>query len=120
MGEPAFQDWHVRFRAARADVSEARDQKVKSLYEELETRQGLCLLGATAIEDRLQDRVPEVIESLRVAGICVWVLTGDKLETAINIGKSCRLLTDVMENVEVTGGLSEVPRCFDNMEKHVE
>lgn len=51
------------------------------LYEEIET--GLRLLGATAIEDRLQDGVPETIEDLKRAGIKVWVATGDKVETAI-------------------------------------
>jgi P-type E1-E2 ATPase len=45
----------------------------------------LILLGATAIEDKLQEGVPQCIETLRKAGIKIWVLTGDKLETAINI-----------------------------------
>lgn len=45
------------------------------------------MLGATAIEDKLQEGVPETIEALMKAKIRVWVLTGDKLETAINIGK---------------------------------
>ena len=51
-----------------------------------------CSLGATGIEDRLQDGVPETIESLRQAGIKVWVLTGDKQETALNIAYSCKLI----------------------------
>ncbi|TPX37615.1 hypothetical protein SmJEL517_g00757 [Synchytrium microbalum] len=51
------------------------------------------LLGATAIEDRLQDGVPEAIELLRGAGIKVWVLTGDKMETAINIAFASNLFT---------------------------
>lgn len=49
------------------------------------------LLGLTAIEDRLQDGVPETISSLREAGIQIWILTGDKEETALNIAKSCQL-----------------------------
>nr|CAI5828685.1 unnamed protein product [Callosobruchus analis] len=52
----------------------------------------LKLIGATAIEDKLQDGVPETIAALLEADINVWVLTGDKQETAINIGYSCRLL----------------------------
>lgn len=48
--------------------------------------------GATGIEDRLQENVPETIQALREAGIKVWVLTGDKLETAVNIAYSCKLL----------------------------
>ena len=52
----------------------------------------LSLLGATAIEDKLQEGVPETIAQLLDAHIHVWVLTGDKQETAINIGHSCKLL----------------------------
>lgn len=50
------------------------------------------IVGATGIEDRLQDGVPETIEKLRRAGINIWMLTGDKQETAINIGYACKLL----------------------------
>lgn len=57
----------------------------------------LSLLGGTAIEDRLQDGVPEAIALLAQAGIKLWVLTGDKVETAINIGFSCNLLDNDME-----------------------
>lgn len=57
----------------------------------------LKLIGATAIEDKLQDGVPQCIERLARAGIKIWVLTGDKVETAYNIGLSCRLLTNDME-----------------------
>jgi Phospholipid-translocating P-type ATPase C-terminal len=52
----------------------------------------LELLGATAIEDKLQDGVPAAIASIMAAGVKVWVLTGDKEETAINIGVACQLL----------------------------
>lgn len=57
----------------------------------------LKLIGATAIEDKLQDGVPDTIAALLEADIYVWVLTGDKQETAINIGYSCRLLTQGMQ-----------------------
>jgi phospholipid-transporting ATPase len=45
----------------------------------------LILVGCTAIEDKLQEGVPTCIETLSAAGIKIWVLTGDKMETAINI-----------------------------------
>ena len=48
--------------------------------------------GITAIEDRLQAGVPEAIQALRDAGLAVWVLTGDKLQTATEIGRSCNLI----------------------------
>lgn len=49
-------------------------------------------LGATGIEDRLQEGVPESIEALHKAGIKIWMLTGDKQETAVNIAYACKLL----------------------------
>jgi P-type E1-E2 ATPase len=59
--------------------------------------QGFRLLGSTAIEDRLQEEVPQTIKVFKDAGIKVYVLTGDKIETAINIGYSCELLDSEME-----------------------
>lgn len=50
--------------------------------------------GATGIEDRLQESVPDTIVALREAGIKIWVLTGDKPETAVNIGYASRLLEE--------------------------
>jgi magnesium-transporting ATPase (P-type) len=50
------------------------------------------MIGITAIEDKLQDEVPEVIADLAKAKIVLWMLTGDKEETAVNIGKSCNLI----------------------------
>ncbi|KAM4575510.1 putative phospholipid-transporting ATPase IM [Fundulus diaphanus] len=67
-----------------------RDTRLEKLYDEME--RDLLLLGVTAIEDRLQEGVPETIALLQEAGIKVWVLTGDKKETTVNIGYSCKLL----------------------------
>merc|ERR1740122_554476 len=52
---------------------------------------GLKFVGVTAVEDRLQEGVPETIKTIKEMGIRVWVLTGDKTETAVDIAKSCRL-----------------------------
>ena len=59
---------------------------MEELQDEIE--QNCDLLGATAIEDKLQDNVGPTIRYLKKAGIKLWVLTGDKVETAINIGFS--------------------------------
>ncbi|KAJ3147903.1 hypothetical protein HDU86_007644 [Geranomyces michiganensis] len=67
-----------------------REENIAAVCEEIETE--LVFLGVTAIEDRLQDQVPETIEFLVECGIKVWLLTGDKMETAINIGMSSRLI----------------------------
>lgn len=69
---------------------EQKDDLLDQAYSEIE--QNVVLLGATAVEDRLQDEVPQTIAQLQQAGIKIWMLTGDKLETAENIGESCKLL----------------------------
>uniref|UniRef100_A0A8D3EGA5 Phospholipid-transporting ATPase n=1 Tax=Scophthalmus maximus TaxID=52904 RepID=A0A8D3EGA5_SCOMX len=69
---------------------ENREELLLESAQRLETN--LTLLGATGIVDRLQEDVPETIEALQRAGIKVWVLTGDKQETAINIAYACKLL----------------------------
>ncbi|KAF5097525.1 hypothetical protein D0Z00_002357 [Geotrichum galactomycetum] len=72
-----------------------REDRMEEVADALE--RGLTLLGGTAIEDRLQIGVPQSIALLGKAGIKLWVLTGDKVETAINIGFSCNLLDNDME-----------------------
>ena len=57
----------------------------------------MTLIGSTAIEDKLQDDVEDTISFIKSAGVKLWVLTGDKIETAINIGFSCALLDPEME-----------------------
>ena len=73
------------------------DQMQSEIEERLE------LVGGTGIEDKLQDDVGATIKSLQEAGIQIWVLTGDKIETAINIGYSCNLLNDSMEQIIIYG-----------------
>ena len=63
----------------------------------------LELIGATAIEDKLQDEVGLTIQTLKRAGIKVWVLTGDKIETAINIGYATKLLSDKLDRIVIDG-----------------
>jgi phospholipid-transporting ATPase len=95
-----YMEWNERFIEANNDIHN-RAQRIEALGEEIEQR--LTLVGATAIEDKLQDGVPETIASLKEAGIKVWVLTGDKIETAVNIGYSCRLLNDEMLDLRIVG-----------------
>lgn len=63
-----------------------------NIYSEIE--QGLVIIGATAVEDSLQKNVPETIKNLQLAGIKIWMLTGDKFETAENVGFSCKLINE--------------------------
>ncbi|KAG6836177.1 hypothetical protein H0H93_010616 [Arthromyces matolae] len=87
--EAEYEAWSEKYHEATVAM-ENREEKVEAVSDELE--RDLRLLGATAIEDRLQDGVPEAIEDLKRAGIKIWVATGDKLETAIAIGHSTNLI----------------------------
>lgn len=58
---------------------------------------GLTLIGATGVEDKLADKVPETIHDLQMAGIKIWMLTGDKFETAENISFFCKLIKEDFE-----------------------
>ena len=88
-----FDEWIPKWQQASMQIKNRKEalNDVATLIEK-----DLSLVGITAIEDKLQDDVPETIANLLNAQIHVWVLTGDKQETAINIGRSCRMITDDM------------------------
>uniref|UniRef100_A0A8C6NZE9 Phospholipid-transporting ATPase n=1 Tax=Nothobranchius furzeri TaxID=105023 RepID=A0A8C6NZE9_NOTFU len=79
-------DVDKRLTAARTALQQ-REERLQEAFSHIE--RDLQLLGATAVEDKLQDKVQETIEALRLAGIKVWVLTGDKHETAVSVSLSC-------------------------------
>uniref|UniRef100_A0A8B9K3M5 Phospholipid-transporting ATPase n=1 Tax=Astyanax mexicanus TaxID=7994 RepID=A0A8B9K3M5_ASTMX len=89
LDEAEYEAWLKRHAFAETSI-ENREQLLLESAQKLETN--LTLLGATGIVDRLQEEVPETIEALQRAGIKVWVLTGDKQETAVNIACACKLL----------------------------
>uniref|UniRef100_A0A8C4I017 Phospholipid-transporting ATPase n=1 Tax=Dicentrarchus labrax TaxID=13489 RepID=A0A8C4I017_DICLA len=103
LDEEYFNQWQQRHHEASTDLDD-RESKLDQLYEEIE--KDLLLLGATAIEDKLQDGVPQTIEQLSKADIKIWVLTGDKQETAENIGYSCNLLREEMNDIFIISGNS--------------
>ena len=84
-----YDEFAAKWRAVEKAVL-GRDELIREAAELLES--DLTIVGASAIEDKLQDGVPQTILDLGNAGVKVWVLTGDKMETAINIGYSARLL----------------------------
>uniref|UniRef100_A0A8D1IKL3 Phospholipid-transporting ATPase n=2 Tax=Sus scrofa TaxID=9823 RepID=A0A8D1IKL3_PIG len=77
-----------------------REKKLAEAYEQIET--DLILLGATAVEDRLQEKAADTIEALQKAGIKVWVLTGDKMETAAATCYACKLFRRTTRLLELT------------------
>jgi phospholipid-transporting ATPase len=96
-----YEQWLERYKAA-ANTAVERDAKLSAVASEIE--KDLFIVGVTAIEDKLQDGVPDTIADLAAAGIKVCVLTGDKMETAINIGYSCKVLREGMTKLQLAGG----------------
>ena len=92
-----YDNWLIEYLKAKQDISE-KETIIPKLYDKIEVN--LNLLGSTAIEDELQDEVDSVIHSLMETGIKVWMLTGDKLDTAKNIAYSCKLFEDNMHIIE--------------------
>ena len=124
---PQYTRWHAEYAQACADLDQIEkkknglDNRIDELEGEIE--QDLTLLGVTALEDRLQDGVPECIACLAAAGVKIWVLTGDKEETAINIGVACNLLLpgDYMEMVIVNKTTCPTPGAMiDLLTDHIQ
>ncbi|XP_024183976.1 phospholipid-transporting ATPase 1 isoform X2 [Rosa chinensis] len=106
-----FEQWHSSFEAASTALI-GRAALLRKVAGNIENN--LIILGASGIEDKLQLGVPEAIDSLRTAGVQVWVLTGDKQETAISIGYSSKLLTRRMTQILINSSSKE--SCRRNLE----
>jgi len=88
--EQHYLKWSEKYAAAENEVGNIRTLKVDKMSNLIED--GLEVLGATAVQDNLQDGVVETLRDLKEANINVWVLTGDKEETAVNIGFACGII----------------------------
>uniref|UniRef100_A0A8D0H695 Phospholipid-transporting ATPase n=1 Tax=Sphenodon punctatus TaxID=8508 RepID=A0A8D0H695_SPHPU len=99
--EEQFKEWLKMYQEANTSL-DSREERLSIVYEKIE--RDMMLLGATAIEDKLQEGVTDTIASLLLANIKIWVLTGDKQETAMNIGYSCHMLTDAMNEIFIVTG----------------
>lgn len=73
--EKFFYEWRKRQQEAATSLN-SREDRLGAIYEEIECE--MSLIGVTAIEDKLQDGVQQAISNLQMAGIKIWVLTGDK------------------------------------------
>lgn len=96
---PQYEIWSEKYNIAKSSLVN-RQEKTEAVGAGIENN--LSILGATAIEDKLQNGVTEAIEKIKRAGIKMWMLTGDKRETAINIGYSCKLIYDYSTVVILT------------------
>ncbi|KAH0713565.1 hypothetical protein KY289_009524 [Solanum tuberosum] len=88
--EEEYHEWSLLFKEANSSLVD-REWRVAEVCQRIE--HGFEIIGVAAIEDRLQDAVPETIETLRKAGINFWMLTGDKQNTAIQIARSCNFVS---------------------------
>eukprot|EP00698_Gefionella_okellyi_P009875 TRINITY_DN2532_c0_g2_i1.p1 TRINITY_DN2532_c0_g2~~TRINITY_DN2532_c0_g2_i1.p1 ORF type:complete len:1126 (-),score=220.66 TRINITY_DN2532_c0_g2_i1:130-3507(-) len=89
------EEWRRAFKSASDIVGEQRNIAVAEVCDKLE--HSFQLVGVSAVEDKLQDEVPETLEYLLKCGIKIWILTGDKQETAVNIGLTSNLITEDMQ-----------------------
>lgn len=115
--ESEYQAWNKEHDLAAAAITD-REDKLEAVSDAIERE--LTLLGGTAIEDRLQDGVPDTIALLGDAGIKLWVLTGDKVETAINIGFSCNLLNNDMDLIVFKIEDESLETAEIELDKHLE
>ncbi|XP_004595981.2 phospholipid-transporting ATPase IK [Ochotona princeps] len=115
VSEDELAEWQRRHQEASL-LLQNRAQALHQVYNEME--QNLELLGVTAIEDKLQDGVPDTIKCLRKGNIRVWVLTGDKQETAVNIGFACQLLSENMLILEEKDINSILETYWENNNLH--
>lgn len=116
LDEGEYQEWNKEHDLAAAAIVD-REDKLETVSDAIE--RDLTLLGGTAIEDRLQDGVPDTIALLGDAGIKLWVLTGDKVETAINIGFSCNLLSNDMDLIVFAIPDGKMEAAEAELEKHL-
>ncbi|KAF5206120.1 Phospholipid-transporting atpase [Thalictrum thalictroides] len=98
--ESEYHAWNSEFQKAKTTLGSDREAVLERVSDMIE--KDLILVGATAVEDKLQKGVPQCIDKLAQAGLKIWVLTGDKMETAINIGFACSLLRQGMKQITIT------------------
>ena len=98
ISEDYYNKWASKYIAVKTNVNHT-EEDINKLYDEMETN--FKLIGSTAIEDELQDNVDKIINDLMLTGMRVWMLTGDKLDTAKNIAFSCKLFKKEMKIFEI-------------------
>jgi len=112
--EEEWEDFAAELEQAEMDTLHKKE-KLEEIHHRIES--GLTLIGSTIVEDKLQDSVPEVIKELRQADIKIWMLTGDKLSTAYNIGLSCNLINKEIKTFFVEGVEKKVDQNFNVVNK---
>eukprot|EP00741_Cyanophora_paradoxa_P014910 tig00020830_g14384.t1 len=99
--EAEYEAWRPGWEEAEAAIGD-REERMGAAFDELE--KGMRLVGCTGVEDQLQADVPATVAYLRRAGIVIWLLTGDKQETAVNVGFAAELLHRDMDIFTINAG----------------
>lgn len=97
LSEKEFEDISLEYENIKISKDKGKEKKLNRFFDIIE--KNLFIVGCSAIEDKLQDGVPDTIKRVIDSDIKIWVLTGDKQETAIEIGKSCKLIQQEMDLV---------------------
>ena len=112
--EKYFAEWNAKHDDAR----KRSEDLLKKVYDEIES--DLIFCGCSAIEDKLQPGVPETIEILMKCGIRIWVLTGDKQDTAEQIGRQCRLIENQMKLIDLSCDCGNKVELSEKLRKLIE
>ncbi|KAJ8397923.1 hypothetical protein AAFF_G00432700 [Aldrovandia affinis] len=110
LSQPEYEEVCHLVNSAKLALQD-RDRRLAEAYDIIE--KDLILLGATAVEDRLQDKAADTIESLHKAGMKVWVLTGDKMETAAATCYASKLFRRSTQILELTTKRTEEQSLHD-------
>jgi phospholipid-transporting ATPase len=103
ISEDYYNKWDQKYKEVKSNANHT-EADINKVYDEMENN--FNLIGSTAIEDELQDNVGEIINYMMQTGMRVWMLTGDKLDTAKNIAISCKLFQENMKIFEIREHLS--------------
>ncbi|KAF9618054.1 hypothetical protein IFM89_000005 [Coptis chinensis] len=114
IGSEEYAKWNARFTKAKTTIGPEREELLENASKMIE--KDLILLGAAAVEDKLQRGVPNCIDKLAQAGLKIWLLTGDKKETAVNIGFACSLLRYDMKQFHLS---LDVGTKYENQKVHI-
>ena len=118
ISEVEYKDFAEKYLKAATSIN--KEKEMNKVSDDLE--QDFELVGSTAIEDKLQEDVGKTIYDIRQAGIQVWVLTGDKVETAMNIGMACKLLdndmnTFILQSLKIKTVKEEIKKYYEQQSK---
>ena len=117
ISEDDYDKWNSELKNSEMNLAK-KDTLVEKCYDAIE--KDLELIGATMVEDKLQDLVPETIKDLRMAGIKIWVLTGDKVDTAENIALGCNLISRNQKIFRIFVNHGDTERAKNNVNPEIE